>query len=293
MKNINVYLSNLNTNIDVNNNLTIKFEPPDQNIGNYDIVANINIPISSTTPFYIGISNEEISEAFTMNNDDDLIFMTEKNYFIALFDRVDYPISDSSIFFASNTSTTPNTLLVYENEIINANSLNVVDYYILYIAKQIFNTATASVLFNNTDNVINTTNVQINTGYTNTVDTTANYWGNMTSNNPHLYASTNKYPYPYSFNSSISSITSNINPCEIIYKSITKSAPERLIGLPSLNDYPCVYKINLIPGDIISFKLTLKPPADQYFTVIHDPQLPATRIINPITYLIQLNFVSP
>lgn len=141
MTTINVYLSNLNTNIDVSNNLTIEFGPPDQYIGNYDIVANIDIPLSLITPFYIGISNEEISQAFTNNNDDDLLFMTQKNNFITLFDQSDYPISDASIFFRSNT----NTLLVNENEIIqqiDTNSLNVVDYYILYIAKQIFNTAT-------------------------------------------------------------------------------------------------------------------------------------------------------
>jgi hypothetical protein len=296
MPTINVYLSNLNTNIDVSNNLTIEFTPPDQTIGNYDIVSNINIPLSLNTPFYIGISNEEISQAFSSNNDDDLIFMTQKDNFISLFDQTDYQIADSSIFFRSNT----NTLLVNESEIIqniDTNSLNVVDYYILYIAKQIFNTAAASVLFNNTDNVINTTNIQINNGYINTVNRNANYWGDIYFNNPNnplLYAD-NSYPYPYTFNSSMTpTYSSNINPCEIIYKSISKNAPERLISLPSINNtYPYVYKINLIPGDIISFKLTLRPPADQYFKVIHEPQPPQTRIISPITYLIQLNFVPP
>lgn len=153
------------------------------------------------------------------------------------------------------------------------------------------------MLFNNTDNVINTTNLQINNGYTNTVNKTANFWGDISFNNPNnpqLYPATNKYPYPYSFNSNMTPMyTTNINPCEIIYKSISKNAPERLISLPSLINYPYVYKLNLIPGDIISFKLKLNPPADQYVNVIHEPQPPATKIINPITYLIQLNFIPP
>jgi len=295
MTTINVYLSNLNTNIDVSNNLTIEFTPPDQNIGNYDIVSTISIPLSLITPFYIGISNEEISEAFTMNNDDDLLFMTKKDNFIELFDQADYPISDTSINFISNRST----LLVNNNEIVqnvDTNSLNVVDYYILYIAKEIFNSAAASVLFNNTDNVINTTNTQINNGYTDTVNKTANYWGDVSFNDPSnskLYAD-NIYPYPYSFNSDLTPMyTNNINPCEIIYKAISKNAPERLIDLPRLNDSPYVYNLNLIAGDIITFKLKLTPPSDQYYKVIHDPDPPATRIINPITYLIQLNFVAP
>ena len=268
----NFYLDNLNTNI-YSDKLTIISKIDD--IGKYDIKANINYPLKKN-PFYFGLNCEEfdVDKINAVDDNKDIIFMLDSDAFKCLLVHVNNKISNAEI------DENYNEHIHYFKDINTSVELTIPRFYTFYIAYELFDSPRGELLFNNENIVVNNLSNNINTNYQSKVNIIANNWD--LKYNKSLRDKTDDFLFPYMINNDNEI---NENPSKKIFDLNLALRPEIFNDIEKfrINDSN-TYQVPFFSGDSISFKLTIYPDNTQT-TVIN-----SAKIINPLIYLVTIIF---
>jgi hypothetical protein len=267
------YLDNLNTNI-YSEKLTIISKIDD--IGKYDIKANINYPLKKN-PFYFGLNCEEfdVDKINAVDDNKDIIFMLDSDAFKCLLVHVNNKISNAEV------DENYNEHIHYFKDINTTVELTIPRFYTFYIAYELFDSPRGELLFNNENIVVNNLSNNINTNYQSKVNIIANNWD--IKYNKTLHDKTDDFLFPYMINNDNEI---NENPSKKIFDLNLALRPEIFNDIEKYRiNNSNTYQVPFFSGDSISFKLTIYPDNTQT-TVIN-----RTKIINPLIYLITIKFI--